>query len=333
MIASELALHDRKQVVSPPPGRLENFTVAGSRNLRLGETLPRTKGEIEMRVLRSAAVAVLLASVTPTFAVDPRAGRLEPAAIAHAYSAYVNSYVVQLSSADADAASAFQNAYYAYANITWAWSVAFDQYLTGAIPKSSYEYFLAAASNYSYQGYLKGYAAYLRGPTTAGAAAFYGHYYSQNACRAAWVQGAPIPAAPALSADLTAMLNLHNGRRAALGLQALQVDARLMRSATKHAAYMAAINTMTHEEYDPARATALLRAAAEGYSGGSYGVGENVAYGYLTYETTRLFNDWVNSPGHRANIDYSAFTHVGLAVATSSSGVPYWCIDFGYVFP
>lgn len=47
---------------------------------------------------------------------------------------------------------------------------------------------------------------------------------------------------------------------------------------------------------------------------------ENVAYGYSPQRVTRA---WLDSPGHRANI-MGGYTHVGVGVACSASGTPYY---------
>ena len=37
---------------------------------------------------------------------------------------------------------------------------------------------------------------------------------------------------------------------------------------------------------------------------------------------------WMNSSGHRANMLGSGYTRIGVAVAYSSNGTPYWCQQF-----
>jgi uncharacterized protein YkwD len=44
----------------------------------------------------------------------------------------------------------------------------------------------------------------------------------------------------------------------------------------------------------------------------SWGTGENIAMGYVTAEATMV--GWMNSPGHRANILKSDYTHLGVGV-------------------
>ena len=54
--------------------------------------------------------------------------------------------------------------------------------------------------------------------------------------------------------------------------------------------------------------------------------GENVAYWYPTLQA--VMDGWMTSPGHCRNIMFSAFKDVGMAVAYTPSGTPYWTQDF-----
>ncbi len=49
---------------------------------------------------------------------------------------------------------------------------------------------------------------------------------------------------------------------------------------------------------------------------------ENAAMGYRTAE--HVMSGWMNSSGHRANILRSSVTEIGLGLAYSAGGVPYW---------
>jgi uncharacterized protein YkwD len=55
---------------------------------------------------------------------------------------------------------------------------------------------------------------------------------------------------------------------------------------------------------------------------GAERVGENIAYNYKTAENA--FSAWMDSPGHRANIE-GDYTHFGLAVTTvAQTGKKYY---------
>jgi len=66
---------------------------------------------------------------------------------------------------------------------------------------------------------------------------------------------------------------------------------------------------------DPGTGTSVVdRIRATGYldSAGSWGVGENIGWGFTTGAEAVTW--WMNSPGHRANILQSDFTHLGVGV-------------------
>jgi hypothetical protein len=81
---------------------------------------------------------------------------------------------------------------------------------------------------------------------------------------------------------------------------------------------------MTHNDPAPpvARSTAD-RMAACGVTGGW---GENIAYGYSTPEA--VMQGWLNSPGHRANIENGSYRSIGVGAAVGSNGRVYWAQAF-----
>ena len=50
--------------------------------------------------------------------------------------------------------------------------------------------------------------------------------------------------------------------------------------------------------------------------------GENIAYGQRTPQD--VMNDWMNSPGHRANILSPSYNQIGVGVAKKANGTYYW---------
>jgi uncharacterized protein YkwD len=56
--------------------------------------------------------------------------------------------------------------------------------------------------------------------------------------------------------------------------------------------------------------------------GGGNWCGENVAMGQKTPQSA--FTSWINSSGHRANIESPRATHTGIGIARSLSGTTYW---------
>ena len=129
-------------------------------------------------------------------------------------------------------------------------------------------------------------------------------------------------------ADLASQtIQLVNAHRAGLGLRQLVLSSTLSASAVWKARHMALYSYMTHNDPAPpvARSTGE-RMAACGY-GASWG--ENIAYGYTSAQS--VVNGWLNSSGHRANIENSNWAAIGSGAAVSASGRIYWAHAFGSV--
>ena len=94
------------------------------------------------------------------------------------------------------------------------------------------------------------------------------------------------------------------------GCAPLVVDVGLMRTAQRHAEWMARNRSLTH----------------------SGGVSENIAYGY---RSTSEFHDapsaiigWLRSPGHRRNMLNTGYRYVGVGFARGSDGRLWWVQQF-----
>lgn len=132
----------------------------------------------------------------------------------------------------------------------------------------------------------------------------------------------PIRPRPPVASDL---ISAHNLARTASGLKPLLPDPRLQAAAQSHADYMAAKGVMAHFGIGDGDHVARIRLA--GYA--SETSSENVAEGQTT--AAQVVKDWMNSPGHRANI-LGGYRDFGGAVAYGKSsgdvaGV-YWCAVF-----
>jgi uncharacterized protein YkwD len=101
------------------------------------------------------------------------------------------------------------------------------------------------------------------------------------------------------------MLEKTNAQRARYGLPPLRVVRRLIQTARSHAAWMTNNRTLQHTNQP---------------------VGENIAMGQPT--TDAAVHDWMNSPGHRANILSSGYTQTGVAAYRTPDGTIYWCQQF-----
>ncbi|MCA9212766.1 MAG: hypothetical protein KDB27_06870 [Planctomycetales bacterium] len=96
-----------------------------------------------------------------------------------------------------------------------------------------------------------------------------------------------------------------NAERKRNGLAALTCDTSLLKSARRHCNWMARSRSMQHT---------------------SAVVAENIAMGQSS--STEVVRDWMNSPGHRANILNRAHTRIGVAAYRARNGQVYWCQQF-----
>lgn len=120
------------------------------------------------------------------------------------------------------------------------------------------------------------------------------------------------------SDDVQALLQMHNRVRS----RELKLDNMLIAAAQKHAEWMARNYKMSHTGANGSNF--VTRVKNEGYNLSNGG--ENVAYGYKTPES--VFNGWMNSRGHKANIMNNNFKEVGFGVAAGKNGSKYWCAVF-----
>jgi uncharacterized protein YkwD len=130
---------------------------------------------------------------------------------------------------------------------------------------------------------------------------------------------------PASAAFADQVIRLVNEHRAALGLRTLKVSPALTASAVWKARHMATYRYMAHDDPGPPAArSAGDRIVACGYNGGW---GENIAAGFLT--PASVLAAWLQSPGHRANIENPTYVVTGAGASISARGEPVWAQDFG----
>jgi hypothetical protein len=118
---------------------------------------------------------------------------------------------------------------------------------------------------------------------------------------------------PATAAPADSLYSLVNQERAAKGLPALVRNASIEAVAVNWANQMAASGTMQH---NPDYSSQI--------PGGWTAAAENVAQGQHT--AAQMNADWMNSPGHRANI-LGDFTSIGIAFVTAN-GTTWGVQDF-----
>ena len=110
---------------------------------------------------------------------------------------------------------------------------------------------------------------------------------------------------PALFQHESGVLQKTNAERARYGLPPLVLDKSLLNSARQHAAWMTRSQTLQHT---------------------GQAVGENIAMGQNS--SGEVVRDWMNSPGHRANILNPGYTRIGVAGYTAANGQVFWCQQF-----
>ena len=128
-----------------------------------------------------------------------------------------------------------------------------------------------------------------------------------------------------LASQVVALVNQH---RQALGLATLAVSPTLTASADWKSLHMGYYGYLQHDDPAPPVArTVSDRLAACAYPIGTVGWGENIAYGYATPQA--VMTAWLNSSGHRANIENPSYRAIGVGVARGLNGLYYWTQDFG----
>ncbi|WP_251091943.1 CAP domain-containing protein [Streptomyces sp. Caat 7-52] len=122
------------------------------------------------------------------------------------------------------------------------------------------------------------------------------------------------------AAEVLALTNTERGRA---GLPPLAADPLLTAAAQAHSADMVARDFYAHTAPDGSEP--WDRAAAAGARRRT--IGENIACGQRS--AAEVVTDWMNSPGHRANILKRDFTHLGVGFAGGGRAGTYWTQMFG----
>lgn len=119
------------------------------------------------------------------------------------------------------------------------------------------------------------------------------------------------------------VLRLTNVERAKAGCGPVKGNAQLTKSATGHSRDMADNNYFSHTSQDGRTFSDRIKAA--GYPGGT--LAENIAAGQPT--AAAVMEDWMNSPGHRANILNCAYKELGVGHVLGGEYGHYWTQNFG----
>lgn len=126
--------------------------------------------------------------------------------------------------------------------------------------------------------------------------------------------------------QLEELLKLVNSHRQSIGVARMGSNAMLNTAAQRHSCYMAEYKKMSHtggpqEEYR--EMANRIKLAGYKYSA----AGENVAAGQKTAQS--VMTAWLNSPGHKRNIEKVGFEEIGLGLKESDDGIRYWTQVFG----
>lgn len=113
------------------------------------------------------------------------------------------------------------------------------------------------------------------------------------------------------------LLILMNQARSKNMVGELRIDEKLNQAAQNHSNWMHANNKLSHDE-NGSPFTNRLNAVNYNWSA----AGENIAQGYQSVQS--VFNGWMNSSGHRANILNSRYVDVGFGWTGT-----FWTADFG----
>lgn len=128
------------------------------------------------------------------------------------------------------------------------------------------------------------------------------------------IESAALVNAPAAKTIEIEILELINNHRIGLGLNPLNNMNIIKSVALTHTDYMVEINQVNHDNFFQ-RKNSLIQNA------GAITVSENVAYGYSTAQA--VVNAWLNSDGHRANLEGN-YTDFDISAEQNSEGRWYY---------
>ncbi|MDR3551652.1 MAG: CAP domain-containing protein [Clostridia bacterium] len=131
-----------------------------------------------------------------------------------------------------------------------------------------------------------------------------------------------IPNASSVTTMESQVVTLVNQQRAKHGLQQLKVNSTLSYVARLKSQDM--INKKYFGHTSPTYGSPFTMMQHYGIRFSA--AGENIAMGQRTAQ--QVMTDWMNSPGHRANILGAMYTQIGVGCAKSSNGTLYWTQEF-----
>lgn len=109
--------------------------------------------------------------------------------------------------------------------------------------------------------------------------------------------------------DETELADLINEYRVSKGLHVLQIVNHISFKCEEHDDYMITNNVVNHDLFDQ-RSENIMEVL------GATKVNENIAYNFATADS--VLNAWLNSPGHKANIE-GDFTAFGISIRVNAA--------------
>jgi uncharacterized protein YkwD len=107
------------------------------------------------------------------------------------------------------------------------------------------------------------------------------------------------------SGEESQLADLINDYRVSNGMNALQIINHISYKSEEHNEYMIENNVVNHDYFE-ARSNNIIQVL------GAVKVGENIAYNFSTPNSA--LHAWLNSPGHKANLD-GDYTHFGISIS------------------
>ncbi len=111
------------------------------------------------------------------------------------------------------------------------------------------------------------------------------------------------------SLDEVELARLINQYRLSVGKNELEIVNHISYKSQEHNSYMIENNVVNHDFFD-VRANNIMQVL------GAIKVGENIAYNYSTPNSA--LEAWLNSPGHKENLD-GDYTHFGISISVNSA--------------
>lgn len=124
---------------------------------------------------------------------------------------------------------------------------------------------------------------------------------------------------PPSDGELARALAAANRERATAGAKPLAWSDGLAQVALKHSQDMVARDFFDHTNPDGLSPFDRMKAAGIRYGAAA----ENIAMNHSP-DGEQVITQWMNSPGHRANLLSGSYGHMGLGVAKAASGARYW---------